>query len=277
MKSSSSGRSGMAAGEKVRLATKLPSWLIKPDGDFERYLNEQLERLQTSKIDFYLLHGLNRGHWPRLREPGVLRWAEGAMTAGRIGHLGFSFHDDYEVFKGIIDDYDNWAFCQIQYNYMDADFQAGNRGLKYAANKGLAVVVMEPIRGGQLSKEPPEKVASATRSGPGTLTADEPALIDKVRAAYHGFSPIPCTKCGYCLPCPNGVEIPRIFELYNDAIMYDDARTARGLYRGPSGLREEQRADRCLNCGECVEACPQNIPIPEWLEKAAGLLGPPKK
>ena len=306
--------------EKVRLATKLPSWLIESPQDYDRYLNEQLERLQTNKIDFYLLHGLDGKRWPKLQDLGVLRWAEGAMADGRIGYLGFSFHDDFEVFQEIVDAYDNWTFCQIQYNYVDVDYQAGTRGLRYAADKGLAVIVMEPLRGGRLSKEPPEQVArlwagaprqrtpaewgllwvwnhpevsvalsgmsameqvmenvaTADRSAPGTLTAGELALIDRVREAYRTLSPVPCTSCGYCMPCPNGVEIPLIFELYNDAITYDDARTARFRYRGPTGLKEEQRADQCLDCGECLEACPQQIPIPEWLQKAHELLGPRK-
>jgi len=303
--------------DKVKLATKLPSWLIDSSKAYDRYLNEQLERLQTDKIDFYLLHLMNRELWPRVRDLDVLRWAESAMADGRIGYLGFSFHDDFEVFKEIVDAYDNWTLCQIQYNYMDVEHQAGTRGLKYAAGKGLAVVIMEPLRGGRLSKEPPaqvaklwasapqkrtpaewalqwvwnhpeppvvlsgmsamehvvENVAIADRSGPGTLTADELGLIDQVREAYRQLSPVPCTSCGYCMPCSSGVEIRRIFELYNDAIMYDDLATAQRIYGVPMLLREEQRADQCTECGECVDACPQDIPIPEWLQKAHVLLG----
>jgi predicted aldo/keto reductase-like oxidoreductase len=303
--------------EKMKLATKLPSRLVESDTDFDRFLNEQLERLQT-KIDFYLLHGLNGRSWPKVRDLGVLRWAESAMADGRFDYLGFSFHDDFEVFKEIIDAYDNWTLCQIQYNYMDIEYQAGRRGLEYAANKGLAVVVMEPLRGGRLAKEPPEQVAkvwsnapqkrspaewgllwvwnqpevslalsgmsameqvvenvaAAEQSGPGTLTANELTVIDRVREAYRGLSPIPCTNCGYCMPCPNGVEIPSIFQIYNETITYDDPRTGRFRYRGPNGLKEEQQADQCIECDECLEACPQEIPIPEWLEKAHKLLGP---
>jgi predicted aldo/keto reductase-like oxidoreductase len=303
--------------ERIKLATKMPVRMVESAGDFNRYFDEQLERLQSNKVDFYLLHGLNGRSWAKVRDLGVLSWAEDKIAKGNFDYLGFSFHDDYEAFRGIIDDYDNWTFCQIQYNYMDTNYQAGTDGLKYAAQKGLAVVVMEPLRGGRLTKPPAsvanlwesaaqkrtpaewgllwvwnqpevslalsgmstmeqvvENVAAAGRSGPGILTADELKLIDQAREEYKKLSPIPCTKCGYCLPCPNGVEIPTIFELYNEAIIYNDARTARFRYRGPNGLKEEQRADQCIECEECVEACPQQIPIPEWLKKAHLLLGP---
>ncbi len=304
--------------EKVRLATKLPPWLVNVVGDCDRFLNEQMERLQVSRVDYYLFHGLNKDRWDKLNSLGMLRWAEGAMADGRIGYLGFSFHGDFSAFKEIIDGYDNWTLCQIQYNYMDIDNQAGTRGLKYAAGEGLAVVIMEPIRGGRLSKVTPEpisklwaaaprqrtpaewalqwvwnqpevslalsgmstmeqvveNVASAGRSRPGTLTADELAVIAWVREAYIGLIPVPCTHCGYCLPCPQGVEIPRIFELYNDACIYNDPKGGRFRYRaGPQSLREEQRADRCTKCGECVEVCPQGIPVPDWLEKVHEMFG----
>jgi predicted aldo/keto reductase-like oxidoreductase len=307
--------------EKVKLATKLPSWFVQSPQDYDRYLKEQLDRLQTDKVDFYLLHGLNRESWTKLKNLGVLHWAEGMMASGRIGHLGFSFHDHFQVFKEIVDAYDNWTLCQIQYNYMDVDYQAGTHGLHYAADKGLAVVVMEPLRGGRLTKKTPEQVAKlwsstsqkrtpaewgllwvwnhpevsvalsgmssmeqvveniaiAERSGTGILMADDLALIDLVRGAYKNLIPIPCTNCRYCMPCPNGVEIPEIFELYNDAIMYHTSDNARFRYSGPIvGLKVEQRADRCIECGECLKACPQKISIPEWLKKAHELLGPKK-
>ncbi len=295
--------------ERVKLATKLPSWLVKTPEDFDRYLNEQLERLQTSHIDFYLLHSLNEKTWAGLRDLNVFRWAEGAMADGRIGHLGFSFHDKYEVFQEIVDAYDSWTFCQIQYNYMDEEHQAGTSGLQYAADKGLAVVVMEPIRGGQLAQNIPpaiqalwdsaprkrtqadwalqwvwhhlqvslvlsgmstlkqvkQNVVSADQSGPGTLTEDELALIARVRDRYREKCPIPCTNCQYCLPCPNGVNIPRIFEIYNDAIMYGDDQRAQMLY---SWLKEEERGNQCTSCEQCLELCPQQIDIPDWLAQA---------
>jgi len=145
--------------EKVKLATKLPSWLVESPDDFDRFLDEQLEKLQTDHIDFYLLHALNSTRWPKLRDWEVLNWAESALTDGRIHYLGFSFHDDFAVFKDIVNATDRWTFCQIQYNFMDIEYQAGIKGLQYAADKGLAVVVMEPLRGGQLTTKIPKSVA----------------------------------------------------------------------------------------------------------------------
>jgi hypothetical protein len=304
--------------ERMKLATKMPVRIIESAADFDRYFNEQLERLQTDRVDFYLLHGLNGRSWAKVRDLGVLRWVEDKMAKGRFDYAGFSFHDDYEVFKEIVDAYDNWTLSQLLYNYVDVDTQAGRRGVEYAASKQLAVVVMEPLRGGLLAREAPEKVAkvwessrknrsrvewafqwvwnqpeisvalsgmstmqqvmenvaSADHSGPATLTPDELVLIDRVREAYRGSSPIPCTACGYCQPCPSGVDIPTIFQIYNEAIIYNDPRRGRGRYRGPDGLKEEQRADQCIECEECVEACPQKISVPDWLKKAHVLLGP---
>lgn len=295
--------------ERIKLATKMPCWKVEKPEDFDRFLNEQLDRLQTDHIDFYLLHSLNAKSWPQVHDLGVLRWAEKALADGRIGHLGFSFHDKYEVFQEIVDATDLWTFCQIMYNYMDIEHQAGTKGLHYAADKGLAVVIMEPIRGGRLANNIPPSVqkiwesapgkrtpadfalqwvwnqpevslllsgmstmeqvkqnlASASRSGPGTLTEQELPLYDRAREAYQALCPIPCTDCKYCLPCPNGVNIPRVFEIYNDLTMYGDEQRAQMFY---SWLDEDQRANLCIECGECLEKCPQQIEIPDWLAKA---------
>jgi len=298
--------------EKVRIATKMHCQMYNSSEDFDRLLNEQLKGLQSGRIDFYLLHGLNKVDWLKVRNLGIIKWADKAIADGRIGYLGFSFHDSYELFQAIIDFYDNWTMCQIQYNYMDEQTQAGTRGLEYAHKKGLAVVVMEPIRAGRLAR-PTKKIAemwanapvqrtpaewalrwvwnhpevtvalsgmsnmqqvienisSAQNSQPHNLTADELALIGQVRDAYISQG-VSCTACQYCMPCPNGVEIPRIFNLYNEAMIYGNTDRPRREYA--ARFKEEQRADKCIKCEQCLEKCPQNLPIPELLEKAHAFL-----
>jgi uncharacterized protein len=298
---------------RVKVATKLPAWKCEERADFERYFGEQLERLRLPSVDFYLLHSLDADSWAQVHDLGVLDWAKKARAMGRVTWFGFSFHDDLATFKEIVDATKLWDFCQIQYNYMDEDYQAGSEGLRYAARKGLGVVVMEPIRGGHLAGTPPETVAAlwrraaaegfdgasrapaewalqwvwdhaevgpvlsgmstmtqvvenvagAERSAPGRLTADEHALVAAVRDAYRELSPIACTSCDYCQPCREGVEIPRIFRIYNDAVMYGNESAARQSY---SWIAAEHRADRCTHCGECEARCPQKLPVMEWLE-----------
>jgi predicted aldo/keto reductase-like oxidoreductase len=299
--------------EKVHLATKLPCWEVKTADDFDRLLNEQLAKLQADLIDCYLLHALDKSSWDKVHGLGVLDWAEGAISDRRIRYLGFSFHDDYPVFQEIIDAYDRWTFCQIQYNYMDIETQAGTKGLEYAASKGLAVVIMEPLLGGKLVSAPPavqqlwdsapqdrspadwalqwlwskpevsvvlsgmstmehvvENLASADRSGVNSFSSAELALVEEVRQMYNDLCPIPCTDCKYCMPCPNGVNIPANFAIYNEGRMYDLADHARERY---SSMKEESRASACIQCQECEEKCPQHIPISEWMPVVEEVLG----
>jgi predicted aldo/keto reductase-like oxidoreductase len=303
--------------EKVKLATKSPVWTIRKADDFDTYLNEQLKKLQTDHVDFYLFHGLEKQRWKTVVDLNLLRKSESAINDGRIRNIGFSFHDKYEVFKEIIDGYDGWKLCQIQYNYMDANNQAGTKGLKYAASKGLAVVVMEPIRGGRLSKPPEavqkvfdgyeerrspsdwalqwvwnqpevsvalsgmstmkqveENIHSAGTSGANSLGKKQLALIERVQKAFRARVAIPCTKCGYCMPCENGINIPANFEMYNDAVMYDDPGTARMRYT--RFMTEKERAKACKQCKKCEEKCPQKIPVSEWMPKVHALLGESK-
>ncbi len=305
--------------EKVKLATKLPSWLVKEEADFDRLLEEQLRRLDVNQIDFYLLHSLNAKTWANLQGLDVFGWAEKKMVEGLFSHLCFSFHDGYPVFESIVKAYDNWTMAQIQYNYMDKDYQAGQKGLRLAADRGLAVVVMEPLRGGRLAKNPAppqveavwargeydwtpaawafhwvwnqpevstvlsgmstlqqveENLETASASGIGRLTEQDLALVEEVRSAYEGLAPIPCTQCEYCLPCPNGVSIPRVFAIYNEASMYEEFHNGRWAYTNQISI--EARADNCIECGECEAACPQNIEIIEWLVKSHEILTEPQ-
>ncbi len=161
--------------EKVMIATKLPAWMVKGQADFDKFLQEQLERLDTSYLDFYLLHGLGRQTWSKMKDLGALRFLDDILADGRARRVGFSFHDDLKIFKEIVDAYE-WAICQIQYNYLDRNYQAGKEGLEYAASKGLGVVIMEPLRGGRLTDEVPGEIQSLWDSAPKKRSAAEWAL-----------------------------------------------------------------------------------------------------
>ena len=291
--------------EKVYLATKLPSWLVKSREDMDRFLDEQLERLATSHIDFYLLHSMNERNWRVLNELGVFDFIERALESGKIRHIGFSFHDELPLFREIVDARD-WDFCQVMYNYYDEHYQAGREGLEYAASKGLGTVVMEPLRGGSLIRGLPaearrvfkeaapgrseagwalgwlweQDAVEVVLSGMSTMEQVEENLdlattrwdeewgapdahaVEKASGVIHELQKVNCTACAYCMPCPHGVNIPRNFSLCNDHHMLDDP-AARNRYYG--FLSEKQRASACVQCGECLEKCPQHIDIPEEL------------
>ncbi|HEY3297134.1 MAG TPA: aldo/keto reductase [Armatimonadota bacterium] len=300
--------------EKVKLATKFPVWLMEKDEDFDRILDEQLTRLQTDHIDVYMLHALNSHTWRDVvLKFDLLKKSEAALRDGRIRHLGFSFHDSFEVFEEILNGYDKWEFCQIQYNYMDTENQAGTKGLKLAAEKGLAVIVMEPLLGGKLA-DPPESVLSvlkahkvhrnpadwalqwlwnqpevsvvlsgmsnmaqveenirsAEASGVNSLDESDLAVIDGMRQKYLEKTAVPCTGCSYCMPCPEGVNIPGLFNIYNDAFIHDNVANARGVFSW--FISEGGRPDKCIACRICEERCPQQIKISELMPKVKDLL-----
>ncbi len=301
--------------EKVYLATKSPTWLINSGADFDRLLEEQLNKLQTDYIDFYLLHSLSKESWENvILKHNILERAEAAKNSGKIKYLGFSFHDEAKAFIEIVDGYDKWDFCQIQYNYMDIENQAGVSGLKYAAGKGIGVVIMEPLLGGRLANPPsdiraifdestvkyapaewalqwlwnqPEvslllsgmsnmeqveqNIEAANRCGVGFLGEEELKLFDRIRTKYNERAAIPCTGCSYCMPCPNNVEIPRNFELYNGSVIHDDVNGSRREYL--NFFDEVNRAAACIQCRICEDKCPQGIPISEWMPKVHQMLG----
>lgn len=291
--------------DKVKIATKMPCWLVTKPEDFDTFLSEQLVKLQTDHIDFYLLHAIWEERWELMNRMNVFEWAEKAKADGRIGHLCFSYHAGPTLFKEVIDAYD-WTMCQIQYNFMNEEVQAGTKGLEYAAQKGIAMVIMEPLLGGLIARPPkaiqkiweeagkqpvdmalqwlwnkpevstvlsgmstPEQVRqnldSADRSGVGALSPSDLALITQVRDRYRELQAIPCTKCQYCLPCPAGVNIPRNFEMYNEGVAYGDLGLSKALYNWH--FQEKERAQSCVSCKVCETKCPQQIPISEWMPK----------
>ena len=300
--------------KQVHLATKLPSWLIQTRADMDKYFAEQCQRLHTDYIDFYLVHTLNKSYWPHLRDLGVLDFLEGLRRQGRIRHFGFSFHDDGPVFMDILQAHD-WDFTQIQYNYLDENFQAGSAGFNRAVEKGMGVVVMEPLRGGSLARKPPQEVQAIWDAAPAKRSpaewalrwlwdkegvsvvlsgmngqdqldencrvADEhrsnsltPAELDSIHAArdvFHSKLKVPCTACNYCMPCPSGVNIPGIFHIYNQHSLFQDRAWCSGMYNFSMAATKE-RADHCVACGQCQEACPQHIEIIERLKEAHAVL-----
>ena len=306
--------------DKVLIATKLPLYRIHSIRDMNSILESQLRKLRTDHIDYYLLHALSdTGGWERLKVAGIREFAEQAKSEGKIRHFGFSFHGNKEDFKSIIDDYP-WDFCQIQYNYIDEDFQAGREGLEYAAARGLGVVIMEPLRGGSLVGKMPKEISEIWDSAPvkrtpadwalrwlwnqpevtvvlsgmneeahieentgladevrpGSLSERELTLYEEVRKQYYRLMRVGCTGCGYCMPCPAGVDIPFCFSYYN-ARHFFRTRNARWQYiafaGGLMGGRSSY-ASQCKNCGKCEKVCPQQLPIRDKLREAAADMEP---
>ncbi|MFP4164972.1 MAG: aldo/keto reductase [Chitinispirillaceae bacterium] len=291
--------------EKVVLTTKLPCWLIESSADFDKYLDQQLEKLRTDHVDFYLLHALFTDRWEKMLSFDVFRWADRAVKDGRIGSLGFSFHDSPQLFTRIVDRYD-WGMCQIQYNYLNENVQAGTRGLEYAASKGVPVVVMEPLLGGFLADPPGEigkviresgknpvdlalswlfdrpevscvisgmsnleqveqNVSIAARAGVGNMSSDDMDIVKEVKKIYRSYHVIPCTKCDYCQPCPSGVRIPRIFEIYNESRIEGKHRSGQAMYNWH--MKDSEKANNCTGCKACESHCPQKIGIADWMER----------
>lgn len=300
--------------DKVKIATKLPTWMIKSREDMDTFLNAQLEKLGTDHIDYYLIHALSGPSWEAIEALGVKDFLDKAQKDGRIINPGFSFHGLAEDFAPIIDAYP-WVFCQIQYNLLDTDFQAGTKGLQYAASKDMGVIIMEPLRGGNLAlPQPPQAVAdiwdlAETRRKPvdwalrwvwnhpevtvvlsgmneeehvrqnmaiaaeaeaDSLTSEEVDLCKRVAHTYRKLMQVGCTGCGYCMPCPANVQIPTCFDLLNKAHLFDfeEGKRMYSIFAEGTVLqRKPGFASQCVECGMCVEKCPQSINIPEVLKQ----------
>jgi uncharacterized protein len=299
--------------QHVKVATKLYLYRVSSIADADRMLDEQMRRLQVDHIDMYLFHDVRRARWDMVQRLGLLEWMEKQQARGRIGVTGFSFHDELDVFKAVVDGYDKWATCVVLYNYMDLTRQAGMEGVRYAAARGIAVAAMEPLLGGALVDPPPEvqavwdaaesrrtaadwgmqwlwhqsqvavalsgmstmqqveeNLASADRSAVGSLSSADVAAVERVRSEYYRLRQVPCSTCSYCLPCPNGVNIPRVFEIYNYGYIHKRPGDARYQY---SELPEETRAGACTGCRACESLCTQGLPISELMPRVESVLG----
>lgn len=287
------------------LATKLPVWLVNTVDDVDRLVDEQLTKLQVDYIDFYLMHAMNKERWDKMLEIGCVTRLEELQAAGKIKHLGFSFHDDYAVFEEMLN-YRNWDFCQIQMNYMDAEKQAGIRGCELAERKGVPLVIMEPVKGGSLaafSEDITEKFKVLDRNvSPSSFALRWVAGLPSVKVILSGMSSMQqvednlktftdfrplsgkenevigqiveiiesrvkngCTGCRYCMPCPAGVNIPGCFSTWNTYHMYQNYNIVK--WRWENELGDSQQAKNCVKCGKCESACPQKLSIRKDLEQ----------
>ena len=304
--------------EKISIATKLPQYLVGSRAALDRYFNEQLARLRTDRVDYYLMHHLTDvAMWEKLKSVGVIEWIEEKKRSGAIRQIGFSYHGNTDGFLRILNDYD-WDMCQIQYNYFDEYAQAGVDGLKAAAQKGIPVVIMEPLRGGKLVNMLParakeimrdsgrswspaewsfrwlynqpevtvvlsgmnsldmvrENCSTADSAGAGTFTQADFDVLKRVTEAIRTSDKVGCTACGYCMPCPKGVDIPGTFRCYN-AMFIESPSEGRMQFAQTVGLtREPAFASQCIQCGKCEKHCPQGIPIREKLKEADKALRP---
>jgi predicted aldo/keto reductase-like oxidoreductase len=296
---------------KVNIATKLPVWMVEKRGDMDRFLNEQLKRLQTDHIDFYLLHGLKSTTWNRAQELNVTEFLDEALSDGRISHAGFSFHDEVRIFRDIVDAYD-WTLAQIQYNFMDEDIQAGTEGLTYAAGKGLGIVIMEPLRGGLLARESRDTKKAWASSGVSRTPAEwglhwlwnKPEITvvlsgmstmtqvkDNLKYAHDGkpgslsapeLAAYDAVKAAYhermkvpCTQCRYCQPCPGGIKIPECFAAYNDAfiynDTASAKSSYDADTENGGSASECQDCGVCASLCPQQIPIQECLKDVAKL------
>lgn len=291
--------------KKLFLATKLPVWEVDSKEKAIKIFNEQLEKLQTDYIDFYLLHSLDESRFQKCLDLGLIDVCLDLQKKGRIKYFGFSFHDDYKVFEKIVK-YRNWDFCQIQFNYMDTEEQAGLKGLKLCEQLGIPNIIMEPLKGGSLTKFSPEveQIFSDYNSNYSIASwgLRYVGSFDNVQVILSGMSNIEqlkdnidtfdnfmklnseeeniistavkmikqrvknnCTGCKYCMPCPKGVNIPKVFRMWNLSSMYNNFNVISWTF---NNTKEEEFPTSCIGCGLCETKCPQNIKIRDDLKTA---------
>lgn len=294
--------------KSVFLATKLPTYMLETKKDCEHFFEIQLQKLKTDYIDFYLLHDIKKKSWQTVLDLDVLSFMESLKQDGKIKYIGFSFHDDIGLFKEVIDAY-KWDFCQIQYNYIDTDYQAGEAGLEYAHQKNIPVFIMEPLKGGRLSMEPPKDIKKIMKESHRNWTPAEWSLrflwgdpritmilsgmtkpehvfenikiagdnethftdrdrkiIENIQRAYAQKNMIGCTDCKYCMPCPSGVDIPKNISYVEEIDLYGPAPGVFSNYVW--SMSKDVAASNCIDCGLCLDKCPQAIDIPFIMKRA---------
>jgi len=237
--------------EDVYISTKMPSWLVQNKEDLNFFLDEQLKRLQTDRIDFYLLHGLHQDFWQNLVLADVFDFLDSAIDEGKIGYAGFSFHDEYEFFKLVVDSYD-WSFAQVQLNYMDENFQAGKPGLDYAASKDLGTVIMEPLRGGCLTKDIPPEVQAVWNQAEDKKSPAEWGLRylwnqPEVNVVLSGMSTMEQLN--------ENLEIAERGQV--NSLTGDELE----LYKKVRAIYQERIHVGCTGCNYCMP-CPRGVDIP---------------
>ena len=298
--------------QQVKIATKLPHYLIRSRQGLEKMFQEQLKRLRTDYVDYYLMHMLcDVDTWEKMKALGIEEWIAEKRSTGAIRQVGFSYHGNSDMFIKLVDAYD-WDFCQIQYNYMDEHTQAGRRGLNHAAAKGIPVIIMEPLRGGKLVNNLPEEALGIMKANPkgytpaqwafrwlwdqkevtcvlsgmnsmemlrdniqtasdtevGALTEEDQQMLAKVAKAINAKLKVPCTGCGYCMPCPKGVDIPGTFAAYNRCFTESKMNGFREYFMCTLVRKNATSASNCIGCGKCEKHCPQGIQIRKELENA---------
>lgn len=284
------------------LATKMSMWTFNTREEAEALIDKQLNNLKTTYIDNYLLHSLSKDKIKKIKDLNLLELVSKWKKEGKIKNIGFSFHDDYETFKEILNMFE-WDFCQIQLNYLDTDIQQGMQGYKDLEERKIPVIIMEPIKGGRLASfnekvshlitdYSHESLASWALRWCGTLTGvkvilsgmnekeqlydnlktfknfkplteEEMLLSKKVKEELSKIIEVGCTKCEYCMPCPMEVNIPRCFSLFNDFAMYQ----AVNFYAYKDLLDKGADPSKCIKCGKCEKACPQHIAVPFELQR----------
>jgi uncharacterized protein len=237
--------------EQVKLSTKLPSWLVEKKEDLNFFLDEQLKRLQTDRIDFYLLHGLHQDFWQTLTLVDVFDFLDSAIDEGKIGYAGFSFHDELEFFKVVVDSY-NWSFAQVQLNYMDQKFQAGQAGVDYAAARGLGTVIMEPLRGGCLTNNIPSEVQTIWDSAEVRRSPAEWALRylwnqKEVNVVLSGMSTME--------------QVNENLEIAGNGLENSLTESELDLYNQVKEIYTERIHVGCTGCNYCMP-CPRGVDIP---------------